>query len=97
MCDKATDDFLLPLTFVTDWFVTSKMIKKLHTSLFTDDNINLDDVNFDEDDPETIIHIRLMAWHNKPKQCKAFEKHKQRINTCSKASNKIVELVLVRR
>ena len=24
-------------------------------------NINLDDVNFDEDDPETIIHVRLMA------------------------------------
>ena len=25
-------------------------------------NINLDDVNFDEDDPETITHVRLMAW-----------------------------------
>ena len=25
------------------------------------DNVNLDDVNFDEDDPETIIHVRLMA------------------------------------
>ena len=25
------------------------------------DNINLDDVNFDEDDPETIIHARLIA------------------------------------
>ena len=24
-------------------------------------NINLDDINFDEDDPETIIHVRLMA------------------------------------
>ena len=24
-------------------------------------NITLDEVNFDEDDPETIIHIRLMA------------------------------------
>ena len=28
-------------------------------------DINLHDVNFDEDDPETIIHIRLMNWHNK--------------------------------
>ena len=27
--------------------------------------INLDDVNFDQDDPETIIHIRLINWHNK--------------------------------
>ena len=28
-------------------------------------NINLDDDNFVEDDPETIIHLRLMAWCNK--------------------------------
>ena len=33
-------------------------------------NINLDDSNYDEDDPETIIYIRLLAWHMK------FEKHK---------------------
>ena len=32
-------------------------------------NINLDN-NFDEDDPDTIILIRLLAWHFK------FEKHK---------------------
>ena len=37
-------------------------------------NINLDDVNFDEDDPETIIHIRRMAWRNRFKQRKAFRK-----------------------
>ena len=28
-------------------------------------NINLDDTNYDEDDSETIIHIRLLAWHSK--------------------------------
>ena len=33
-------------------------------------NINLDD-NFDEEDPNTIILIRLLAWHTK------FEKHKE--------------------
>ena len=33
------------------------------------DNINLDD-NFDEDDPDTIVVIRLLAWHSK------FERHK---------------------
>ena len=27
-------------------------------------NINLDDANFDENYPETIIHVRRMAWHN---------------------------------
>ena len=37
-------------------------------------NINLDDVNFDWDDTETIIHVRLMAWHKKLKQYKAFKK-----------------------
>ena len=36
--------------------------------------INLDDVNFDKDDPETSIHARLMAWHNRLKQRKAFKK-----------------------
>ena len=33
------------------------------------DNINLDD-NFDEDDPDTIVVIKLLAWHSK------FERHK---------------------
>ena len=33
-------------------------------------NINVDDTNYYEDDPETIIHIRLLAWHIK------FEKRK---------------------
>ena len=33
--------------------------------------INLGDVNFDEDDPETIIHVRLMARCNRLKQGKA--------------------------
>ena len=33
MCDEAVDDFLPTLTFVPDWFVTSKKIKKLSTAL----------------------------------------------------------------
>ena len=39
-------------------------------SIFNVDNINLDDGNFDEDNPDLIIliHIRLMAWHNRYKQ-----------------------------
>ena len=33
--------------------------------------LDLDEDNsFDEDDPDTIIHVRLLAWCNK------FEKHK---------------------
>ena len=37
-------------------------------------NINLDDVNFDRDDLEIIIHVRLLAWHNRLQQHKAFKK-----------------------
>ena len=37
-------------------------------------NINLDDVSFDEDDPKTIIHVRIMDWQNRFKQSKAFQK-----------------------
>ena len=29
MCDKAGDDCLAALKFIPDWFLTSKMIKKL--------------------------------------------------------------------
>ena len=38
MWDKAVDDFLPALTFLTDWFVTKQMIKKLHDDLFSDDD-----------------------------------------------------------
>ena len=36
-------------------------------------NINLDN-NFDEDDPDTIILIRLLAWHIKFEKDKELEK-----------------------
>ena len=37
------------------------------------DKINLDYVSFDKDGPETIIHVRFMAWHNEFKQLKAHK------------------------
>ena len=36
-------------------------------------NINLDN-NFDKDDPDTIILIRLLAWHSKLKKHNALKK-----------------------
>ena len=36
-------------------------------------NTNLDN-NFDEDDPDTIILIRLLAWHSKFKKRRALKK-----------------------
>ena len=93
MCDKAVDDCLSALKLIPDWLLTSKMIKKLLTALYADDDtlyfnedsgevifycnemsineIDLNNINFDYTnyDPETIIHVRLLAWHIK------FEKH----------------------
>ena len=39
------------------------------------DKIYLDDVDFDEYDPETIVHIRLLTSLNKLKKRKAFTKN----------------------
>ena len=36
-------------------------------------NINLDN-NFDEDDPDTIILMRLLAWHIKFEKSKELKK-----------------------
>ena len=37
-------------------------------------NTNLDDANFFEDDTETVIYVRFLAWHNRINQRKAFKK-----------------------
>ena len=48
-------------------------------------NLNIDlnkiniDNNFDENDPDTIILIRLLAWHIKFEKRKELKKFKQRI------------------
>ena len=39
LCDETADDFLPTLDVVPDWFVTSKVIKKLFTTLYADENI----------------------------------------------------------
>ena len=98
MCDEAADDSLAALKLIPDWFVVSKMIKKLYTTLYADKHI----LYFDEDsgyavfycnemgilsvylnninlvsnfgDPDTIILIRLLAWHNKFERRKALKK-----------------------
>ena len=85
MCDEAVNDCLAALKLVCDWFVTSKMIKKLFTALYADENmlcfsegsgdaifncngmviLNIDlnnnrDNNFNEDDPDAVILIKLL-------------------------------------
>ena len=37
-------------------------------------NINVDDTNYDKDDLENMIYIRLLAWHIKFEKRKALKK-----------------------
>ena len=65
----------------------------LNTNL---NNINLEDTNYDQDDPDTIIPIRFLVWHIK------FEKRKElkkmiSVNANCVATLKIVEFLRVRR
>ena len=55
MCDQAVDDFQPTLNFVTDWFVTSKMIKikKLFTASYAYKNT----IYFDEDSANVVFNF----------------------------------------
>ena len=75
MCDAAADNFLSELKFFPIWFVT----KKLYNDLFADDSIlfsemgmNLDKINFDEDNPKVVILVNFLALKNRLKHCKAL-------------------------
>ena len=51
LCGEATDDSLAAFKLMPDWFVTSKMIKKLYSALYVDDGLlfldeDPDDVTF---------------------------------------------------
>ena len=51
MCDEAVDDCLVALKVIPDWFVTSKLIKKLFPALYVDDNI----LYFNEDSSNAVF------------------------------------------
>ena len=92
MFDKAVDYSLGALKLVRDWFVTSKIIKKLFTALYTDLNI----LYYNDDYLEILItslliiilmkiililSIKILAWHNKFQKRKALkQKDERRIN-----------------
>ena len=52
MCDK-TVDYLAAFQFLPNWFVKSKMIKKLFTATYTDENI----LYFNEDSSNTHLIV----------------------------------------
>ena len=60
MCDDAVDDFVRTLNFVSDWFVTSKMIKILFTALYVDENI----LYFDKDFGNVVFNYNEMSILN---------------------------------
>ena len=65
MCDEAVDDSLAALKLIPDCFVTSKMIKKLVTALYADENI----LYFNEDSGNMgVLNIGLnnISLNNNP-------------------------------
>ena len=60
MCIKAVDDFETALKFAPDWFVTTKMIKKLLTALYADYNI----LYFNVDSSDAIFSWNKMGILN---------------------------------
>ena len=59
-CDKAVDYSLPALKLTLDWFVTSKMIKKLYTALYGDENI----LYFDKDSGNVVFSCNEMGILN---------------------------------
>ena len=60
MCDKAVDGCLASLKFVPDWFVTSKIIKKLFAALYADENM----LYFDKDSDNVVFICNEMGIFN---------------------------------
>ena len=57
MRDEAVDGSLAALKFIVDWFVTSKMIKKLYTALYTYHGL----LFFDEDSGDLTFCCNVMG------------------------------------
>ena len=58
MCNEAVDDTLATLKLIPAWFVTSKMIKKLFTALYADENI----LYFNEDSGNIVFNCNGIGF-----------------------------------
>ena len=47
MCDKAITPYLLALTFVFHWFVTSKLFEKIDNAVFSNNDVIFGDTDSD--------------------------------------------------
>ena len=77
-----TDKMTSFMRFNSLMMTYSFLMKILVTSLFLlmkwvfivcvdHDEIKLYDIDFHEDDPETIVNVRLLAWRDKLEKCKS--------------------------
>ena len=57
MCDEIVNDSLAALKLIRDWFVTSKMIKRLFTAVYADENI----LYFNQDSGDAKL-LRARRW-----------------------------------
>ena len=69
ICDTAVEVRLVALKFVSDWYIASTVIKKLYTTLYTDENI----MDFDEDFDNVIFNFNEMGILNKDRNCINFD------------------------
>ena len=44
LCDKTVDVCISALKFIPDWFVTNKMLQKVDDAVFSNDDIDFDDI-----------------------------------------------------
>ena len=58
MCNETVDDTLATLKLIPAWFVTSKMIKKLFTALYADENI----LSFNEDSGNIVFNCNGIGF-----------------------------------
>ena len=78
----ASDDILF---YNEDFNKVTIIANQKHILAVDLEKINIDN-NFDEDDPDTIIHIILLTWRSKFQKRKALKKDKQRIDANCVAS-----------
>ena len=57
MCDAPVDDVVAPSKVISDSFVTSNVVKKLYTALYSDNNI----VYFNENYGDVIFSCNKMG------------------------------------
>ena len=60
ICDEAANDSEASLKLISDWFVTSKMIKNLSAALYADENL----LCFNEDSVDAVCHYNKMVIVN---------------------------------